>query len=284
MKVQSPFPEDIKTLIKRELSPREVSRIDMRVLGNLIYHTTFSLSRRVTSELLAPMSRWLDDTDWLGKFTVCEDRTPNWAAYKKRQRNVSARQTYLAAERLKCYWQAVRKKKALRADLGKVIGRKSSTARFSIPLKQQFITPLIAPFSVSEQHKEETRQQFWHARSLSVSARLPWSVLIESELKISQKLQDLQVYFPEYPKKDMASKLIHLLQMEMDGKITLRQTVPFGDIMIHPLDSHTDKELSIKDEQGRSYHFNWHKLNDVQRTKIITDIKENRILCKVTEQ
>lgn len=73
---------------------------------------------------------------------------------------------------------------------------------------------------------------------------------------------------------------MHLLQMETDGKIKLSQDEPFGDILIKPLDIDQEQNITIKDQDGRSYHFDWQELSDNQKSKIIADIKANQILCK----
>jgi len=83
---------------------------NMHCLGSLIFDIVFDLSRRINEELLRPMSRWLDDPDWLDRFRVYEDRMPNWAEYKRKQRHWKKHQRLLMAERLRRYWQAVRNK------------------------------------------------------------------------------------------------------------------------------------------------------------------------------
>ena len=70
--------------------------------------------------------------------------------------------------------------------------------------------------------------------------------------------------------------------METEGKIKLSQHEPFGKIEIEPLDP-PEQQITITDQQGEKYSFDWQELSDAQRNKVIADIKENRILCKVIE-
>jgi len=129
-----------------------------------------------------------------------------------------------------------------------------------------------------QQCRREALHQFKQARTMSISNLLPWKLLLSTQLTSVKHFKDLKAYCPA--KKDRISKLMHLLQMETDGKVKLSQDEPFGNILIEPLDIDQKQNITIKDQDGRSYHFDWQELSDNQRNKIIADIKANQILCK----
>jgi len=278
-------------IIQQNFNEKEISEIDFRAMGNLILNQTRTLSHKVNNELLEPISHWLDDPDWFERFKIYEDGTPNWAEYKRRQREWTQQQKLLATERLKLYWQEIRRRRDLRKELSKVLHER----RFSIDneehqksidkLNQDFLSLIITPFSAKEQHKAETKREFIQALDLSVSNLLPWKLLLESDLVgVERKIfGDLKTYFQENKKIDKTSKLIHLLQMESEGTIILDQNKPFGVIKIKPLSIINDQSITIKDQQGKIYEFNWRSLSDYQRSKIIADIKSNKILYKAVQ-
>lgn len=66
-----------------ELTDTEVAEIDMRFWGDIILKKARNLSLRVTTELLTPISAWIDDEDWLEKYNDSNNKTiPDWANYK----------------------------------------------------------------------------------------------------------------------------------------------------------------------------------------------------------
>jgi len=104
-------------MIISELTDKDIIDIDMRNLGNIIHGKTFTLSNRVNTELLKPISKWLDNPDWMKRFRVYEDHPPNWGNYKRRQRRWTKQQKTLAIERLKLYWQEIREKRTFRSEI-----------------------------------------------------------------------------------------------------------------------------------------------------------------------
>ena len=73
---------------------------------------------------------------------------------------------------------------------------------------------------------------------------------------------------------------MHLLQMESEGKISISQEKPFGDITLESLQKQQDTRIKVTDEHGQNYDFDWQDLTDGQRKKVIFDIHGHRILCK----
>ena len=257
--------------------------LELIAYGNIIFNRTKSLSITVNNELLEPISHWIDDPDFMKKHKIIIDHeAPNWAEYKRKQRNWTQQQKLLAAERLRLYWQEIRKKKKFRDEISKLIPRGSPRGSPQLKSSSDFLTPIIAPFSPIEVSRQETLRLFEQARVTSISNRLPYRILITSELTESNQsktLNELKQYTT--PKEDKIAKLQNLLQMEMEGYVTLHQNHPFGEIEIEPVDTDQEQNITIKDQQGETYHFDWQDLSDAQRNKVIADIKDNRILCKV---
>lgn len=281
-------PSKIHELIHSELTKKEISELDLKAVGNLILDKAIMLNQAVTKELLEPISRWLDDRCLLEKFQNDNgDQIPNWVRYKQNQRQWTKQQKILATERLKLYWKEIRRKRNFRKELSKIIStptqnRKTPDAQLHNPtnLQDNFLNPIISAFSPKERQRAETRQQFNRAFSQSISDRLPWKLLIVSELNQTRKFTELNAYYAEDRKKDTVSKLIHLLQMGTDGQILLTQERHLGEILIEPLETDQDDIVYIKDRHGLSYEFDWKDLGDNQKNKIIADIKANRIICK----
>ena len=221
----------------------------------------------------------MDDPDFMKKHAVIFDNgAPNWSEYKRRQRHWTQQQKRLAAERLKLYWQEIRSRKKHRKYINSLIPRGSPKGSPQLNPSSDFLSPIIAPFSPIEQNRQETLRIFEQARAMTLSNRLPYRILITDELTEPKKLNALKLYAGK--KQDKIAKLQNLLQMEMEGQITLYQDEPFADITIEPLDIDREQSITIKDQQGRRYHFDWQDLSDAQRNKVIADIKENRIVCK----
>jgi hypothetical protein len=230
--------------------------------------------------VLEPISKWLDDPYWMERFKVYEDHIPNWSKYKQRQRQWTKQRKQLAAERLKLYWQAIRRKKRFLKEVSLIVNRTSARGSPNLQIEEDYLTPIIAPFSPPEQKREETQQQFSQVLRLTISDLLPWEFLISGELKRTIKLTDFKQYYLEDYKKDIASKLIHLLHMEQEGKLALKQEGHFAEITIEPVEIDNDSTFTIKDQHGETYSFDWQTLSDAQKNKVIGDIKEHRVICK----
>jgi chromatin segregation and condensation protein Rec8/ScpA/Scc1 (kleisin family) len=259
---------------------QEMDATTLRLLGSAIYSTALALSRKVNDELLAPISKWLDDPHWMSRFKVSEDRTPKWAAYKRRQRQWTKQQRYLAAERLRLYRQEIRRRRALRKEISTLTGRAHPKKAFDLQLPQRFFDPIISPFSPPAQLKAETEHEFRRVLSLSVSDFLPWKLLLISGLTEAKKFTELKAYDLQSTKRDKVCKLIHLLELEKQERLTLTQDEPFGDITIIPSQHQNKASITVRDRQGQDYDFNWLNLSDKQRDKIIADIRETKIITR----
>lgn len=284
-------PEDLSGMTFKELQElirSDLSGLDFRAIGNLILGRVLDLSRAVNTELMEAISRWIDDPHFMDKFKVGIDaKKPDWAEYKRQQRSWTKQQKSLAAERLRLYWQKIRKRRKLSKELASL--RYSDTQKRktikphlnkTVYIKENFLFPIISPFSPVEQNRFETLQEFKRALFLNVSDLLPWRLLLCGEIKKTTQLSGLRSRYQEDRKKDIVSKLMHLLQMQADGNVLLTQDRPFADITIEPVEMEGNTLIAVKDRQGRSYGFDWQMLSQVQQDKIVADIKANKIIYK----
>jgi hypothetical protein len=268
----------LSPLCRPEKNEQEIYEVNLPFWGNIIYAKVLSLSRKVNSDLLEPISKWLDDPDFVKRHAVTiENNAPNWAGYKRKQREWTARQRRLAAQRLRMYWQEVHSQKNYRKGINSLIPRGKQRLSPILNVMPDFLTPIVSHFSPMEQLRRDTLNLFEQARTLSITNLLPWRLLIISDLSGPKTLTDLTEYADDRQDKD--SKLIHLLHLEMEGKVKLTQKKPFGEIQIERL-CNGDAAITIKDKQGLEYHFDWQDISDAQRNKVIADIKDRRILCK----
>ena len=115
-----------------------------------------------------------------------------------------------------------------------------------------------------------------------MASRIPWRPILVTEILANSDFSKLRNYCPKNTKQDIACKLIHLLEMDMEGKISISQEEPFGEIKIDFHDQHIPTTLTVMDTHGRSYKFDWLDLNQKQRDKIITDLLNNHVLYHPT--
>jgi len=279
-----------------EITDLEKAEIDFRLMGQIVHDQAFRLSRKINTELLEPISRWFSDDDWMIRFKVCERDTPNWAGYKRKQREWNKYQRQLLAERMQAYWQEIHRKRTLRQKVAGLIPRTTmgTTDTHSLTANSTHLTAILEPFSPPAEKRAETREKFMQAKSLSPAGILPWKLIITSDLEkaelqsLTSTLSSLPIYFPENTKMDITVKLIHLLFMESEGTVMLNQSEPFGEITIKQntpdksnlQNNQTGGSFVIIDQSATEYQFNWHDLTDTQRSRVIVDLKGNKILCR----
>lgn len=274
-----------------ELTYDEIGKLDFRAMGNIVLSRAISLSQTVNDELLEPISQWLNDPNFMEKFAILiGSNIPNWAKYKKNQRKWSVYEKSLAAERLKLYWQEIRKKRKYQKDLQIIFGNTNDNnfviqpmPKIGINISTEFITPIMAPFSQIKRYQAETTRQFIQAQEISLSYLLPWKLMLATELietdHGSTTFNTIKPFIKDL-RSDKIIKFQHLLQMDMDGDIFLKQPDPKSDIQIIRRSTDLDSEITITDQYGTSYEFNWQKLNKAQRNKVIIDAIERKILCR----
>lgn len=272
---------------KIELTHKEILEIDFRAMGNFILSRTMTLSHAVNSELLEPISRWLDDPNFMDEHAITiESKAPNWSEYKKKQRQWTKQQKVLAAERLKLYQLEIQKKKTLRKDLKMIFDTdqdcKYPYAHLHIAaIEDQSIVSILEWFSPVEKQRRETQREFHQIKKSHVSNLLPWRLLIAEQIRDRTTLNSLPLFIQNNPKTDKISKFQHLLQMDKDGEVLLEQLDPESPIQITPTtDLIHESMIRIKDQAGQTYVFDWQNFNDDQKRKVITDAINKKILCK----
>jgi len=274
-KTSSPHASTIYEI--KDIPLNNIRGLDIGMLGELIYCKSSAISERVNKELLEPISKWLDDPKWIKRFNT-QNKDYNWASYKRKQRQWNKEQRRLLTERMRNYWDEIRRKRALLKNLRKIRQSTTEPSTGRYEFQNEFISPIVSPFSPTEQMKSQTRCEFLHAPCLSESAILPWKAMLICDLKHAKQFRDLKVYYTKNRKSDAAFKLIHLLELEKEGKIALDQEKPFDDIIITPIQTDCKATVTVKDKHGRHYEFNWSELNPDQQNKLINDMTTYKIL------
>jgi len=269
----------------QELSAGEIAEIDMRAMANVILDRTVTLSTDVNQQIIKPISKWLDDPDFLKKYEVLLEDRIDWAAYKRNQREWTKQQRMIAAERLRLYWQEIRRKRSLKSEMAKLLSNRSSPDEFEDASYESadYLSAILSPFSPKEQIRLVTIRQLEQSRTQSPSNLIPWKAILSSEIDSEKDFSDLPSYIPENIGLDTVAKLQHLLQLETDGLILTTQEEPFGRIVMAPQMSDPiplGPAFTIIDSDGTIYRFNWKTLSDAQKNKVIADIKAGRILAR----
>ena len=68
-----------------------------------------------------------------------------------------------------------------------------------------------------------------------------------------------------------------MLELAHHGQIEITQTETFGDIEIKSKKD-ANKNVTVKDRDGRQYRLIWRNLTDTQRQKVIQDLKDGRVV------
>ena len=269
----------------QELSAGEIAEIDMRAMANVILDRTVTLSTDVNQQIIKPISEWLDDPDFLKKYEVVLEDRIDWAAYKRNQRKWTRQQRLIAAERLRLYWQEIRKKRYFKSDIAKLLSNRSRPNECDEDPRSgaDHLTAILSPFSPKEQTRLVTIRQLEQSQTQSPSNLIPWKAILSSEIDSEKDFSDLPSYISENIGLDTVAKLQHLLQLETDGLILTTQEEPFGRIVMAPQMSDPiplGPSFTIIDSDGAIYRFNWKTLSDAQKNKVIADIKAGRILVR----
>jgi len=259
--------------------------MDLQLAANTILELATELSKKINDQLLEPISKWIDDPDFMKRHSMVHCDKIDWKGYKRKQREWSQHQKILASERLKSYWRDIRSRKDIRKEMGQVLGcakfRENVTHESVSMLNDDALSFLLKPFSPVEQVKRETEQQFSFAEKLSPSDFLPWRIILRQQIKNKLKFDDLPQYLPDKT-DDRTAKFINLLYLESDGYIKIYQNEPFGQVSIQPktIDAEPEGSFIIKDRGGSEFIVDWGSISDAQRDKVIADGLNKRILFK----
>ena len=282
-------PSDDQYISASQQSLVDISlQIDFRYLGQVVLDRTIALRKAVYLELLKPISKWLDDPDWLKKFE--KDSTTkqyNWACYKKEQRQRSKTQNYLAAERLRHYWQEVRKKKKLREEVRDILsGSKYPQLKrddASVSSVNSFaIVGICGVFSPDQQAHRQCRAQFEQTNQYPMSMRLPWAEIIITEVTENgghyTKFSNLYQYCHQKTRQEKIGKFMAVLDMASRNMIQISQDQPFGEILIATIDEQQGTSFVVKEPNDTECHINWRLLSPRQRQRVVDDVLDNKII------
>ncbi len=266
--------------IRDQLSKEEIAKIDMGFWGDIILKKAKDLSFRTTTELLAPISIWMDDEAWLERFENTKTKTmPDWANYKRKSRKWTRQQRQLAGERLRRYLHAIRVKKQFREKVSHLIGTAESQTVSSFKAGEGFLSLIVQPFSRPERNRMQLEKEFIQFAGLPISSVLPWRVMIVSAIKNSKKLSEIESYFPENPSVDKVCKFMNLLQLSNEGVVSLSQEEPFGDVEIR-INSRASTSVVLKDRDGNEWNEDWIELGQDEKEQRIKQIKSHQVICR----
>jgi hypothetical protein len=185
------------------------------------------------------------------------------------------------------YYSEIKRKKMIRDHIAQILGVKnrgrpfdySEMASPSSPQTCISIRQIYEPFSQTVSDAKELEAEFEHLKILQLADILPWRAMLQDELKEPKTFSVLNVYTNK-TREEKIVKFQHILMMQSSGQVSIRQTEPFGDIIIEPKQIHQDSDIIIKDRQGNDCTFVWGSLSNTQRNKIIADIQASRIICR----
>ncbi|GBC64176.1 hypothetical protein DENIS_5194 [Desulfonema ishimotonii] len=277
----NPF-TDIASLLN-ELTDTEIEKINMRFWGDVILKKVQCLSQKISIELLTPISAWIDDEDWVVRFDYDNVKiTPDWANYKRTSRQWSKQQMSLSGERLKFYLQAIKTKKEFREKVSQLVGSTRSKTDVSFEAGNNFLFPIVQPFSKSERNRNELEKEFIRFAGSSVLSLLPWRAMILSSINETKKFSEIESYLPENPKADNVCKFMNLLQLSSEGIVSLSQEKPFEDVEIK-MESGASTNVVLKDRSGNEWREDWQELRRGEKAQRLDQIKSHQVICRQVE-
>lgn len=254
-----------------------------REAGINIYNRTRLLTHKLNTELLTPISVWIDDPS----FTIKIENSINWAKIKRQQRQWTKTQRALASERLRQYWVKINNLKILRKKVSALLKKPKQNDASPLYLSTKSMSVLsnfLNPFTSHIYERRKIAQEFRDVQFTIVSRKLPWRSLLSHSLQGKSPanpttFKSLPIFWKQNLKSDKISKFQTLLQMDSEGLISLLQVEHFGEIKIS-LMGHINSRFMVKDNQGRQHFFDLLNLNKKQREKIINDVSEQKIICR----
>ena len=284
----------IPQTIIAELTEKEIHEIDLRISGETILQQTLSLSHEINNTLLEPMLPWLDDPDFMKKHQVIiENAAPNWSEYKRRQREWTRQQKELAAQRLRAYWQEIRRKRNLRKELATLLNDRQQSIdntdeKGAEPDQDssKAFQELISALSPASSRQIETDQEFNLTDQIPEPNRLPLRLILTDHISTNQNQATLNglPQITDDNRLETVAKLQTLLQMANEGVVSLFQSEPFGELFLRklypPKSRVPEGSLIIKDRTGEESTWTWNDLSNDQKDKIIADTKNNKIIVR----
>lgn len=189
----------------------------------------------------------------------------DWAEYKRKQRSQAARE----------FWEKYRHRKQLLQRVGETTSKTGGAHTDSG--STEFLSGLLEPFSSKGNSKRAFDGRLQDIIKLGLSHLMPWHQIITNDLSNGKlSIDDLTVVIGNL-KKDKAFKFQTLIRMAHEGKVELGQDQSFDPININPVDlDGTGMKLTTRG--GEVLTCDWKQLSETQRTKVIRDLKNGKIV------
>lgn len=272
---------ELEARLEAELSSREKADLDLMFWGRTLLFKAKHLSWKVNTEVIATLARWLDDPDMLRRHEIRDERVYDWAALKREQRSWDR---VAQAERLRLYWEAVRRKRALLSSLGET---SQDTSRKGNPIihdtDDDFVGELLAPFCPEAEAERTLAQEFADFMGRHVVDRLPWRQLMVAEIVARKEvsLGTLAAY-TSAGRREVVAKFSALLHLDHDGTVIMQQDHHFEDPVITIPDDgdlEEDAVVQVKDRDGTTRTVDLGDVNTQEKMALIEALKEGELLC-----
>ncbi len=266
----------------------------LRMHGTTLLAMASDLNRKIDEQLLKPLSRWVDDPDFMQRHSAGMGGKVNWAKLKRDQRRLSKRQRILAAERLSLYRERIQVERDRRKRISAILNESKSRSHPSpgtgqmSPMNTTDILPLAAlvfPFSMAGHEKATCERAFHHARQKRASSLLPYRAFLATDVGSRPVMfRELPDYAPNR-RDDRINKFQTLLQLASEGAVGLQQESHKGSITILPSQAlpsnrETLSEFLVQRLDGKIVPMLWTKLSDIARQDLIRDALACRIICR----
>ena len=264
------------------------SRIDFIYWGNVILEKALRINETINKELLRPIAGWLNEPEWLKQFTFNESTQYHWADYKKRARQLTKKERFLKAERLRSYWHELRRRRNLREEVralltgNKIVKNDERLILAADDFDRSALPEICKPFSPQALAHRHCKFEFERSREYPLLS-IPWKTILIAELTELKTAEILFSNFEQYcPKsskrRETVFKFQTLLDMDNQNEIELSQKMHLGAINIENNSASDNTVFTIKERSGNSCHLDWRQLSLRQRQHVVQDLLTNKII------
>ena len=254
----------ITDFIETCMKDRYFKKLLMSQYGSLIHAASKNLLTRA-NDLLTSLGKLNNLIITNNEYSEAPE--PNWADYKRDQRQNALR------ELLERY----RRRKQFLKSIGKQT-TKSNCAETDIYLgNTNFLSGFLEPFSSKVSIERNYNEHLTAIIQCGLSSMLPWRQIISTELELGKtRLEEITPVITNL-RKDKAFKFQTLIRMAHEGSVELTQTETFAPIQM--IKTSTDKAVvTLKTNSGERVTHEWGNFTQNQRNKIIDDLKQGKIV------
>jgi len=278
--------------IETVLQTEQFSRIDFIYWGNVILEKALKINEAINKELLLPIviAGWLNEPGWLKQF-MCNESTDqyHWADYKKKARQLTKKERFLKAERLRAYWSELRRRKNLREEVRVLLTDNKKTrkdkhlALISDDFDKSAFSEICKQFSPQALTHRHCKFEFERSQEYPLSLSIPWKTILAAELATIKaeeiSFSMLEQYCPNSSKRrEAVVKFQTLLDMDNQDEIELSQKTHLGMISIENNSTSDNTVFTIKERNGNSCNLDWLQLSQHQRQHVVQDLLANKII------